>query len=110
MANPGDKDDLAFNEQAFLLDFFQEIIGRNVVQSPDLKPGLFSWSYENFVSVEGDSAGIMNRLLVAGTSNTLWGLQQHQLAMLVPKISIEKGIDELINVFSYSKEKIINNY
>ena len=26
------------------------------------------------------------------------------------KISIEKGIDELINVFSYSKEKIINNY
>ena len=25
-------------------------------------------------------------------------------------ISIEKGIDELINVFSYSKEKIINNY
>ena len=26
------------------------------------------------------------------------------------KISIEKGIDELINVFSYSEEKIINNY
>ena len=26
------------------------------------------------------------------------------------KISIEKGIDELINVFSYCKEKIINNY
>ena len=26
------------------------------------------------------------------------------------KISVEKGIDELINVFSYSKEKIINNY
>ena len=26
------------------------------------------------------------------------------------KISIEKGIDELTNVFSYSKEKIINNY
>ena len=26
------------------------------------------------------------------------------------KISIEKGIDELINVFSHSKEKIINNY
>ena len=26
------------------------------------------------------------------------------------KIPIEKGIDELINVFSYSKEKIINNY
>ena len=25
-------------------------------------------------------------------------------------ISVEKGIDELINVFSYSKEKIINNY
>ena len=25
-------------------------------------------------------------------------------------ISIEKGIDELINVFSYSKEKIVNNY
>ena len=26
------------------------------------------------------------------------------------KISVEKGIDELINVFSYSEEKIINNY
>ena len=26
------------------------------------------------------------------------------------KVSIEKGIDELINVFSYSEEKIINNY
>ena len=26
------------------------------------------------------------------------------------KISVEKGIDELINVFSYCKEKIINNY
>ena len=26
------------------------------------------------------------------------------------EISIEKGIDELINVFSHSKEKIINNY
>jgi len=26
------------------------------------------------------------------------------------KVSVEKGIDELIKVFSYSKEKIINNY
>jgi len=26
------------------------------------------------------------------------------------KVSLEKGIDELINVFSYSEEKIINNY
>ena len=26
------------------------------------------------------------------------------------KISVEEGIDELVNVFSYSKEKIINNY
>ena len=26
------------------------------------------------------------------------------------KVSIEKGINELIKVFSYSKEKIINNY
>tara|TARA_Y100000590_G_scaffold108136_1_gene122991 strand:- start:22 stop:963 length:942 start_codon:yes stop_codon:yes gene_type:complete len=26
------------------------------------------------------------------------------------KVSIEKGIEELINVFSYSREKIINNY
>ena len=27
-----------------------------------------------------------------------------------PKITIEQGIDELIRVFSYSKERIINNY
>ena len=26
------------------------------------------------------------------------------------KVKIEDGIDELIKVFSYSKEKIINNY
>ena len=73
-----DKDDLDFNEQAFLLDFFQETISTN------------NQIYSQFIQIEGDSAGIMNRLLTKGNPNILWNLSDAQLMLLVPKIAIYK--------------------
>ena len=77
-------DDIKFNEQSFLLDFFTEIVTRNANASGDY------YDYSNFIQIEGDSVGLMNRLLVRGNPNALWNLTTSQISMLVPKVSIFK--------------------
>ena len=77
-------DDVKFNEQSFLLDFFTEIVTRNTDGNGNYK------NYSNFIQVTGDSVGLMNRLLLKGNPNALWNLSSAQLSMLVPRISIYK--------------------
>jgi hypothetical protein len=92
---PGDKDDLKFNEQAFLLDFFQKTVRGNVDRVSSKAAGKpIVQSYSNFVQMSGDSAGLMNRLQAAGNPNILWSLTTAQLGMLVPKIVIAKIIHD----------------
>ena len=76
--------DTTFNEQAFLLDFFTEIITRNTDGNGSYK------NYSNFIQITGDSVGLMNRLLISGNPNPLWNMSTAQLSMLVPYVSIHK--------------------
>ena len=73
--------DKVFNDQAFLLDFFDQTVDANEVE------------YDNFIQLEGQSAGSLNRILARGNSNIIWGLTTAQLALLVPKIALYKVIN-----------------
>ena len=73
-----EQQDKVFNEQAFLLDFYDKTVEGN------------QFIYDNFIQLEGRSAGIVNKILAKGNPNVLWDLNQAQLAMLVPKIAIYK--------------------
>ena len=98
----GDPKEAKFNEQAFLLDFFSEIVERNIdVHTKRLK------DYRHFIQITGDSAALTNRLLTAGNPNILWNLTNEQVAMLVPRISIykieKKGSKSVTRKFNFNE-------
>ena len=81
------KDEVKFNEQGFLLDFFEETVYHNVDDKGQ------PYLYPNFVQLTDPSAGIMNRLLVSQNPNILWKLTTAQMALMVPYIAIYKVVN-----------------
>jgi len=77
-----DEPQAQFNEQTFLLDFWDKTI-RNT-----------GFPYENFIQLEGRSAAVMNSLLLKGNSNVLKNLTPAQMALLVPKVAIYKVLQD----------------
>ena len=73
-----DEPQAQFNEQTFLLDFWDKTIRAT------------GFPYENFIQLEGRSAALMNELLLKGNSNVLKDLTPAQMALLVPKVAIYK--------------------
>ena len=75
---PDPKEDAKFDEQAFLLDFFHKTVAANATKV-----------YPNFVQLEGDPTGLMNKLLASGGQEIL-DLRTEQLPLMVPKIRLYK--------------------
>ena len=82
------QDEVKFNEQAFLLDFFEEVVFHNVDEKTS-QPFI----YPNFIQLIDPSAGIINELLVSKNPNVLWKLTTAQMALLVPHIAIYKIVN-----------------
>ena len=77
-----EKEDNKFDEQAFLLDFFEETVESNTDNSGPK-------GYPHFIQLTGDPTGIVNKISSLGAGGFL-KLKTHQLALLVPQVRIKK--------------------
>ena len=73
-----------FNEQAFLLDFFELTVDSNLNEKTG-RPK----EYKHFTKLTGDPTAVVNKLVGAGAGAVL-GLKTHQLPLLVPQVRIFK--------------------
>ena len=73
-----EKEENIFDEQSFLLDFFEETIGANAGKN-----------YKHFVQLTGDPTGVCNKIASLGASG-FFKFKNHQLALLVPQVRVMK--------------------
>ena len=77
-----EKEDNRFDEQAFLLDFFEETVDANA-----------NHGYSQFIQLTGDPTGVVNKISSLGAGGFL-KFKTHQLALLVPQVRIIKVYHE----------------
>lgn len=81
-----------FQEQCFLLDFYEKFAKRNTVPTGDRSKGLTQPKhYEHFTQIMGPPGIILSKLLGTGVKE-LFNISPAQLSLLQPKISLFKTL------------------
>ena len=78
---PEAKTDTLWNEQAFLLDFYNVWV-----------PNQFDYKYENFHQIQGDPSALVNKLFQGKSTTEFLNLTTVQVAALVPTLRVFKII------------------
>ena len=92
-----EKEDNKFDEQAFLLDFFEETVESNTDSNGPK-------GYPHFIQLTGDPTGVVNKISSLGAGGFL-KLKTHQLALLVPQVRIKKVYYEDLSGKSKSEQE-----